>query len=99
MTKEYVATVGRMAYLWGWPLVNMANRGDSFSKATVPVLLGGVVPVAFGRNAMLTRKRRENSSSTGALFGSRSVFSTTLASFRPATFAALAAFVSFVDPR
>ena len=54
MTAGYVQTVGRMAYLWGWPLVNMANRANSFSKASVPVLLGGIVPVAFGRNAMLT---------------------------------------------
>jgi hypothetical protein len=26
MTKEYVATVGRMAYLWGWPLINARHR-------------------------------------------------------------------------
>lgn len=26
MTKEYVATVGRFAYLWGWALVNNYNR-------------------------------------------------------------------------
>jgi hypothetical protein len=54
MTKAYVQTVGRMAYLWGWPLVNVANRADAFSKAPEPGLLGGVVPVAFNRNAMLT---------------------------------------------
>jgi len=54
MTPAYVQMVGRMAYLWGWPLVNMANRGAAFSKAPEPGLLGGVVPVAFGRNAMLT---------------------------------------------
>ena len=54
MTKEYVQTVGRIAYLWGWPLVNVANRADAFSKAPEPGLLGGVVPVAFNRNAMLT---------------------------------------------
>src|SRR5271157_41567 len=54
MTKEYVQMVGRMAYLWGWPLVNMANRAAAFSKAPEPGLLGGVVPVAFGRNATLT---------------------------------------------
>jgi hypothetical protein len=24
--KEYVQAVGRMAYVWGWPLVNMHNR-------------------------------------------------------------------------
>ena len=54
MTKAYVQSAGRTAYLWGWPLVNMANRAASFSKAPEPGLLGGIVPVAFGRNAMLT---------------------------------------------
>jgi hypothetical protein len=54
MTKAYVQSVGRMAYLWGWPLVNVANRANAFSKAPEPGLLGGVVPVAFGRNAMMT---------------------------------------------
>jgi hypothetical protein len=54
MTTAYVQTVGRMAYLWGWPLVNSANRAAAFSKAPEPGLLGGIVPVAFGRNAMLT---------------------------------------------
>ena len=54
MTRAYVQTVGRMAYLWGWPVVNMANRAASFSKAPEPGLLGGVIPVAFNRNAMLT---------------------------------------------
>jgi len=28
MTKEYVQTVGRLAYVWGWPLVNSHNRHD-----------------------------------------------------------------------
>ena len=54
MTKAYVQMVGRMAYLWGWPLVNVANRSVAFSKAPEPGLLGGVVPVAFNRIAMLT---------------------------------------------
>ena len=54
MTKAYVQTVGRMAYLWGWPLVNGVNRAAAFSKAPEPGLMGGVMPVAFGRNAMLT---------------------------------------------
>jgi hypothetical protein len=47
MTKPYLETVGRMAYMWGWALVNMANRSAAFSKAPEPGLLGGVVPVAF----------------------------------------------------
>jgi len=54
MSKAYVQMVGRMAYIWGWPLVNMANRSGAFSKAPEPGLLGGVLPIAFGRNAMLT---------------------------------------------
>ena len=54
MSKTYVQSVGRIAYLWGWPLVNSVNRAAAFSKAPEPGLLGGVVPVAFGRNAMLT---------------------------------------------
>src|SRR5271154_1079713 len=54
MTSAYVQMVGRMAYLWGWPLVNSVNRAAAFAKAPEPGLLGGVVPVAFGRNAMLT---------------------------------------------
>ena len=54
MTKEYVQAVGRMAYLWGWPLVNMANRAKAFSSAPEPGLLGGVLPIAFNRDAMLT---------------------------------------------
>ena len=43
-----------IAYLWGWPLVNSANRAKAFAEAPEPGLLGGVVPVAFSRNAMLT---------------------------------------------
>jgi len=28
MTEDYIRSVGRLAYLWGWPLVNMRNRPD-----------------------------------------------------------------------
>ena len=54
MTTAYVQTVGRMAYLWGWTLVNDANRNAAFSKAPEPGLLGGVLPVAHNALAMLT---------------------------------------------
>jgi hypothetical protein len=54
MTKPYVQMVARMAYFWGWPLVNAANRAVAFSKAPEPGLLGGVVPVAYNHLAMLT---------------------------------------------
>src|ERR1700761_7383416 len=32
MTKEYVRTVGRMAYLWGWPLVAVSNQSAMLTK-------------------------------------------------------------------
>jgi hypothetical protein len=54
MTKEYVQMVGRMAYLWGWALVDNANRNADFSKAPEPGLIGGVVPIAHNAVAMLT---------------------------------------------
>src|SRR5215471_20234534 len=54
MTKPYVQAVARIAYVWGWPLVNAANRAVAFSKAPEPGLLGGVLPVAYNRLAMLT---------------------------------------------
>lgn len=55
MTKEYVQMVGRMAYVWGWPLVNSHNRRAAFSLAPMPGLNGGVLPMApVGQNAMLT---------------------------------------------
>ena len=55
MTTAYVQFVGRMAYVWGYPLVNAHNRRAAFAEAPAPGLLGGVVPVApLGYNAMLT---------------------------------------------
>jgi hypothetical protein len=54
MTRPYVQMVARMAYVWGWPLVNAANRAHAFSEAPEPGLLGGVIPIAYNRLAMLT---------------------------------------------
>jgi hypothetical protein len=55
MTKEYVAMVGRSAYVWGWPLVNQINRRAAFAKAPEPGRLGGVLPIApVGYAGMLT---------------------------------------------
>ena len=54
MTKAYVQMVGRMAYLWGWTLVNNANRHAAFSKAPEPGLIGGILPIAHNSLAMLT---------------------------------------------
>jgi hypothetical protein len=44
MTEDYVRSLGRVAYLWGWPLVNMHNRLSIMEKVPAPGLLGGVVP-------------------------------------------------------
>jgi hypothetical protein len=46
MTGDYVRSVGRVAYLWGWPLVNMHNRLSIMEQLPGPGLLGGVVPAA-----------------------------------------------------
>lgn len=55
MTKDYVATVARMAYLWGWPLINERHRRATFNKSPEPGLLGGVLAVApTGYITMLT---------------------------------------------
>jgi len=55
MKKEYVQMVGRMAYIWGWPLVNSHNRRAAFAKVSSSGLNGLVLPMApVGQNAMLT---------------------------------------------
>ncbi|MGE8064782.1 DUF1254 domain-containing protein [Pseudomonas sp. NPDC089569] len=54
MHPEYAKTIARMAYVWGWPMVNMLNRSQTITKAPKPGLLDGVLPVApFGQVAML----------------------------------------------
>jgi len=55
MTKDYVSMSGRMAYLWGWPMVNQINRRASFAQVPEPGRLGGVLPIApVGYVSMLT---------------------------------------------
>jgi hypothetical protein len=46
MTAEYIAQVGRVAYLWAWPMMNMHNRRTILTKIPEPGLMGGIVPVA-----------------------------------------------------
>ena len=54
MHEQYVKTIGRMAYVWGWPMVNSFNRRAAVTQAPEPGRLGGVVPVApRGRLSML----------------------------------------------
>jgi hypothetical protein len=46
MTREYVELLGGLAYLWGWPMVNIHNRRLIMGKVPKPALMGGIVPVA-----------------------------------------------------
>jgi hypothetical protein len=46
LTEEYVRQVGGLAYLWGWPMVNMHHRKSILSKLPEAGLMGGIVPVA-----------------------------------------------------
>jgi hypothetical protein len=55
MSPEYVATVARFAYIWGWPLVNNLNRSLGVKDLPGPGRVGGVVPASPpGRVSMLT---------------------------------------------
>jgi hypothetical protein len=46
MHPEYAKVVARMAYVWGWPMVNMLNRKAAITQAPKPGRLNGVLPVA-----------------------------------------------------
>jgi hypothetical protein len=46
MTEAYVTMIGRFAYFWAWPLVNMHNRRLLMQKIPRAGLMGGIVPVA-----------------------------------------------------
>lgn len=55
MPDAYVVAMARMAYVWGWPLVNNFNRAFGVSTLPGPGRNGGVVPVAPpGSISMLT---------------------------------------------
>jgi hypothetical protein len=55
MHPEYAKTVGRMAYVWGWPMVNQINRRAAITQAPAPGRLNGVLPAApRGQIAMLS---------------------------------------------
>jgi hypothetical protein len=54
MPESYVRTMAQFAYVWAWPMINMANRRTTVTQAPQPGLMGGVIPVApRGRIAML----------------------------------------------
>lgn len=63
MHPEYAKTVARMAYIWGYPMVNMMNRRAAIGSAPEPGLMGGVIPVSpTGQIAMLNDYVKPNQS-------------------------------------
>jgi hypothetical protein len=55
MTEAYVQQVGRFAYFWAWPMVNMHNRRILLQQLPEPGLMGGIVPVAPPNSLSLLR--------------------------------------------
>jgi hypothetical protein len=53
MTPGYAKTIAAMAYVWGWPLVNMHNRRVAFSAAPGMGYLGGVMGIAPPNKLMM----------------------------------------------
>lgn len=55
MTEEFVKEVGKLAYVWAYPMVNLQSRQDIFGKVKEAGLLNGVLPAApINELAMLT---------------------------------------------
>ena len=55
MTPAYVQMVGRMAYLWGWPLVYVYNQRTELTKVPEPLLVNGAICIApMNQLSMLT---------------------------------------------
>ena len=46
MSEAYAQQIGRFAYFWAWPLVNMHNRRILLQQLPEAGLMGGIVPVA-----------------------------------------------------
>jgi hypothetical protein len=54
MHPEYARTIARLAYIWGYPMVNTLNRRNSFAALPGPCVLGAVPAAPPGQLAMLT---------------------------------------------
>ncbi|MCJ7435314.1 MAG: DUF1214 domain-containing protein [Anaerolineales bacterium] len=54
MTEEYVSLIGRDAYFWGWPMVNIYNRRLKYEKVPEIVLAGPVPAAPLNRLGVLT---------------------------------------------
>jgi hypothetical protein len=54
ITDEYAALVGRDAYFWAWPMVDLYNRRLALAKLTKATRSGASVSAPLNRLAMLT---------------------------------------------
>jgi hypothetical protein len=55
MTTASVQMMGRMAYVWGWPLVYVYNQRTELTKAPETGLVNGVLPIGpMNQVVMLT---------------------------------------------
>jgi hypothetical protein len=46
MHTDYARTIAQMAYVWGWPIVNMINRRATITQAPKVGLMNCILPVA-----------------------------------------------------
>jgi hypothetical protein len=54
MFPDYARAIAQVAYIWGWPIINMINRRAAITQAPQPGHLNGVLPAApRGQIAML----------------------------------------------
>jgi hypothetical protein len=44
LTEDYVKSLTKVIYLWGWPMVNVHNRIAMFGPLKEPMYIGGVLP-------------------------------------------------------
>src|SRR5216684_4144617 len=54
ITEEYAKQIGRDAYFWAWPMVNMYNRRLHFLSVKEMALAGPLMEAPANRLAMLT---------------------------------------------
>ena len=54
MTEEYVRMVGRDAYFWGWPMVNLYNRRLTYAKVPTIGIAGPAPAAPLNQLGMLT---------------------------------------------
>jgi hypothetical protein len=55
ITEPYARLIAREAYFWGWPMLNIYNKRQTFKQVPEPGLMGGIMPVApLNRLSMLT---------------------------------------------